>query len=477
MKSLQELIKEIVMIDTKGDFDISISSLSLNSQTVQAGSLFIALVGRLLDGHTYIDRAIEHGAHVIVHQKDLEEYKEGVTYIKVADSHDAVGKLASAFYDYPSEKLKLVGVTGTNGKTTITTLLHQLFRNLGHRVGMMGTIVNKVNDTLMDAERTTPDSITLNKLLKQMVDEGCDYCFMEVSSHAVVEKRISGLFFTGGVFTNLTQDHLDYHQTFENYRDAKKVFFDSLTEDVFVLSNSDDSNGAYMLSSTQAKKYFYSLKEDPDIATTKASFHERFETKLIGEFNAYNVLAVYATAILLDEDRGKVRDMMKNLEPVEGRFQYVKSNDNRVAIVDYAHTPDALENVLKTIFEMKKDGKVISVFGCGGDRDKMKRPIMARIGYDMSDIVILTSDNPRTEDPFAILADMKKGLESISINPIGGKEVLVIADRHEAIKKGVELAKEGDYILVAGKGHEKYQEVNGLKTHFDDMEELKKNFK
>jgi UDP-N-acetylmuramoyl-L-alanyl-D-glutamate--2,6-diaminopimelate ligase len=330
---------------------------------------------------------------------------------------------------------------------------------------MIGTVVNKINDTSYEAERTTPDAIALNKLLKDMVDEGCDYCFMEVSSHAVSEKRISGLYFSGGVFTNLTLDHLDYHKTFEEYRDAKKAFFDSLSEDAFTLSNIDDENGKYMLRDTHAQKYFYSLKEEAD-------FSERLETKLIGEFNAYNALAIYATAVLLDEDRGKVRELIKNLEPVAGRFQYIKSGNDITGIVDYAHTPDALENVLKTVNEMKKDGKVISVFGCGGDRDKTKRPIMARIGYDMSDILILTSDNPRTEKPEDILADMQKGIESLDQS-----KVHTISDRLEAIQKAVSLAQSGDYILLAGKGHETYQEVNGVKNHFDDMEELKKCFK
>jgi UDP-N-acetylmuramoyl-L-alanyl-D-glutamate--2,6-diaminopimelate ligase len=465
MKKLSELTQELEVIETKGDTDVAISSICLDSRHVSANSLFIALLGNALDGHDYIESALEKGAKAIVHEKDLKEYKDGVTYIRVKDSHSAVGKIASAFYDHPSEHLRLIGITGTNGKTTTTTLLHQLFRNLGHKAGMIGTVVNKINDTSYEAERTTPDAIALNKLLKDMVDEGCDYCFMEVSSHAVSEKRISGLYFSGGVFTNLTLDHLDYHKTFEEYRDAKKAFFDSLSEDAFTLSNIDDENGKYMLRDTHAQKYFYSLKEEAD-------FSERLETKLIGEFNAYNALAIYATAVLLDEDRGKVRELIKNLEPVAGRFQYIKSGNDITGIVDYAHTPDALENVLKTVNEMKKDGKVISVFGCGGDRDKTKRPIMARIGYDMSDILILTSDNPRTEKPEDILADMQKGIESLDQS-----KVHTISDRLEAIQKAVSLASNGDFILLAGKGHETYQEVNGVKNHFDDMEELQKLLK
>ncbi len=481
MKGLTELLKEIHSLEIKGDSDIGVTSLSFNSKTIEQGALFVALVGNATDGHTYIGDAIENGAKVIVYEKEPESFKDGVIYIKVLDTHDTVGKLASAFYDHPSEHLKLIGITGTNGKTTTATLLHQLFRNLGQKAGMIGTIANKINDKSIDALHTTPDPITLNKLLKEMVDDGCDYCFMEVSSHAVVEKRISGLFFSGGVFTNLTLDHLDYHKTIENYRDAKKAFFDNLTEEVFVLSNLDDPNGAYMLSSTKAKKYFYSLKQDAD-------FTERLETKLIGEFNAYNALAIYGTAVLLDEDRGKVQTEMKNLEPVEGRFQYIKSTTGVIGIVDYAHTPDALENVLKTIQELcvRQDltqSKIISVIGCGGDRDKTKRPIMAKIGYDMSDVLILTSDNPRTEKPEDILRDMEAGLpdierQGLSIGALlpNNKKVYIMPDRREAIKKAVERAVEGDYILVAGKGHEKYQEVNGVKNHFDDMEELKKNF-
>lgn len=464
MKLLDELIKEISVIETKGDIGIQVSSISINSKNIIKDAIFIAIPGSISDGHDFIDQAIESGAKVIVYQKELENLKEGVVYIKVKDTHDASGKLASAFYNHPSEHLKLIGVTGTNGKTTTTTLLHQLFMNLGQKAGLIGTVYNKINDKSFEAERTTPDPITLNKILAEMVEAGCDYCFIEVSSHAISLKRISGLFFSGGVFTNLTLDHLDYHKTFDDYRDAKKAFFDGLSPEVFALSNIDDPNGEYILSNTHARKYFYSLKTETD-------FNERLETKLIGEFNAYNTLAVYATAVLLDEDRGKVREEIKKLDPVPGRFQYVKSKNNIIGIVDYAHTPDALQNVLKTVNEMKGTGRVISVFGCGGDRDKTKRPIMAKIGYDMSDILILTSDNPRTEKPEDILEDMKKGLPEKYED-----KVYIVTDRYEAIKKAIELAKEGDYILLAGKGHENYQEVNGIKNHFDDLEELQKAF-
>lgn len=457
------------VLETHGNVEVYISSLSFNSQTVEAHTLFVAIKGTTLDGHAFIEDAVEKGANVIVHEDELSEYKHGVTYVKVPDTKEALGIIASNFYGHPSQKLKLVGVTGTNGKTTITTLLHQLFLNLGHKSGMIGTVANKINDTVFEAERTTPDAITLNKLLDMMVEEGCTHCFMEVSSHAISLKRIAGLTFTGGVFTNLTLDHLDYHETFENYRDAKKEFFDNLPESAFALSNKDDMNGEYMLINTKAKQYFYSFKKSSD-------FMERLTTKLIGEFNAYNVLAVYGAATLLGEDRENIKELIKGLEPVEGRFNYIKSKEGITGIVDYAHTPDALENVLKAITELKWNGqpsdrsrKIISVFGCGGDRDRSKRPIMAKIGNDMSDTVILTSDNPRSENPETILEEMRNGLPRTL-----GDTVHIIVDRREAIAKACSLAHKGDFILIAGKGHEKYQEVSGVKNHFDDMEELKK---
>jgi len=479
MKSLYDITSDISILETKGNTDITVSSLTLSSSTAEEGSLFTAIVGNIIDGHLFIADSIKNGARAIVYQNDLKDFDHGITYIKVNNTKEALGVMASNFYGHPSSKLKLIGITGTNGKTTTATLLHRVFRSLGYKAGMIGTVVNKINDDSFEADRTTPNAIVLNDLLSRMVEEGCEYCFMEVSSHAVVEKRISGLLFIGGVFTNLTLDHLDYHKTIEDYRDAKKEFFDSLGDSAFVLSNLDDANGEYMLKDSKAKKYFYSLKNDADLPAGKTSFTEWLETKLIGEFNAYNALAVYATTALLGQDKEKVREIIKNLEPVEGRFEYFKTKSGVTAIVDYAHTPDALENVLKTTRELctRQDlvQKIITVIGCGGDRDKTKRPIMAKIGYDMSDILILTSDNPRTEDPISILEDMKNGLPSEAFSGVG--KVFIIADRHEAIKKGIELAQEGDYTLVAGKGHEKYQEVNGIKNHFDDMEELKKNFK
>ncbi|MDE2031059.1 MAG: UDP-N-acetylmuramoyl-L-alanyl-D-glutamate--2,6-diaminopimelate ligase [Patescibacteria group bacterium] len=466
MKILSNLLEGVSILSSHGNVDVAVSSISINSKETKPNSLFVAQVGNSTDGHLYIDQALENGAIAIVYENEPKIFKENVTYIKVSDSHKALGYIANNFYDNPSHKLKLIGVTGTNGKTTTTTLLYQLFKNLGYKVGMIGTVVNKINDESYESVRTTPDPITLNLLLDKMVEAECEYCFMEVSSHAVSESRIEGIIFSGGVFTNLTLDHLDYHKTFENYRDAKKLFFDNLHENAFAISNLDDPNGEYMLKDTKAKKYFYSLKNNTDLPA-QASFTGHLETKLIGEFNAYNVLAIYGTAIVLGLNPQEVKEEIKSLEPVAGRFQYIKSKNGIIGIVDYAHTPDALENVLKTITGMKNKNKVITVVGCGGDRDKTKRPIMAKIGYVMSDILVLTSDNPRTEDPESILDDMKKGIESLNQN-----KVYIIPDRREAIRKACSLSNSGDYILVAGKGHENYQEINGKKIHFDDMEEL-----
>ncbi len=465
MKILSDILEEVEIIESHGNLDARVSSVSLSSKEIEPHAIFVALKGNVLDGHSFIDEVIEKGATTIIYEKDVPEFKNGVTYIKVLDTHSAVGIIAGNFYNNPSRKLKLVGITGTSGKTTTATLLHQLFRNLGYKVGMIGTDVNKINDKVEEAHRTTPDAVTLNKLLAEMADEGCEYCFMEVSSHSVSEKRISGISFVGGIFTNLSLDHLDYHKTLDEYCDAKKGFFDIIPATGFAIANIDDERGGYVLSTTKAHTYTLSLKKQAD-------FNEKLETKLIGEFNLYNVLGVYAIAILLGQDRDKIREVIKTLDTVPGRFQYFKSENGVIGVVDYAHKPDALMKVLQTINNMKGDSRVIAVVGCGGDRDKSKRPIMAKIGYDMSDILILTSDNPRTEKPEDILADMHKGL------PLEGLDkVEIIVDRHLAIEKACSLAKSGDFILLAGKGHETYQEVNGLKTHFDDMEEIKKNFK
>jgi UDP-N-acetylmuramoyl-L-alanyl-D-glutamate--2,6-diaminopimelate ligase len=479
MKILKDLIALIIPLETKGDLEVSVSGLSLNSKDVASSHLFVALAGEKIDGHEFIEDAIKNGASVVVHEKELIAYHTNVTYVRVASAHRAIGEIAHAFYDFPSEKLKLVGVTGTNGKTTTTTLLHQLYRNMDFRCGLIGTVAIKINDQSNEVERTTPDAITLNKTLARMVDHGCEICFMEVSSHAISQNRISGLSFAGGVFTNLTHDHLDYHKTIEEYALAKKHFFDLLPREAFALSNRDDSQGVFMLRDTKAKKYFYGLKEDSAFYED-LDFNERLENKLIGEFNNYNILACFATAVLLDEDRGKVKSFIKDLDPVEGRFNYFKTQNNITCIVDYAHTPDALMNVLKTVqdLEKQKEGtpsSIITVVGCGGDRDKTKRPVMARIAFDMSDILVLTSDNPRTEDAISILNEMKKGLSDVD-KKILKEKVFIIEDRREAILRACSIAREGDFIMVAGKGHEKYQEINGVKNHFDDMEELKNYF-
>lgn len=463
MKNVSELIINSNPIEIIGDNEVLISSISINSKTVEVGGLFIAMKGEKLDGHDYINEVIEKGAKAIIHENDIENPKEGIVYLKVKDTHEACGIIASNFYDNPSKSLKLVGVTGTNGKTTIATLLHQLFRNLGKNAGMIGTIVNKINDKEIEAKLTTPDSITLNKLMREMVDADCGYCFMEVSSHAIAFKKTVGLYFAGGIFTNLTHDHLDFHKTIEEYAKVKKEFFTNLPVGSFALSNLDSDYGEFMLSDTKAKRYFYSRNGE-------ANFSGHMETKLIGDFNQSNILAIFGASVLLGTNEVDAKEQIKTLESAPGRFMAMKSSKGVTGIVDFAHTPDALKNVLETIQKMKGEGKVIALFGCGGDRDKAKRPIMGKIGYDLSDILILTSDNPRTESPYVILQDMAIGLS----DNYNHQKVFVIPDRSEAIQKACELSKSGDYVLLAGKGHEDYQEVNGVKSHFDDMEELKK---
>jgi UDP-N-acetylmuramoyl-L-alanyl-D-glutamate--2,6-diaminopimelate ligase len=486
MKILNELFDNITILESRGNVDVGISSISLSSKNIEKNSLFIAIVGNVLDGHDFIDEVIKKGASVIIHEKDISEFKNGlpmqtgITYIKVENTKNVVGTLASNFYGNPSSKLKLVGVTGTNGKTTTVTLLYQLYKSLGYKVGLISTVVNKINDKEEEAPRTTPDAITLNRLLAEMVDAGCEYCFMEVSSHAVSEKRVNSISFAGGVFTNLTQDHLDYHHNLENYSQAKKGFFEMIPSTGFAISNIDDDKGEYMLDGIKAKQYRLSLKKQADSFGNEVNFNERLETKLLGEFNAYNILSVYAVAILLlygdkpvspeaIQGRDKIKEAIKDLEGAPGRFQTIKSSSGVIGIVDYAHTPDALENVLKTANQIKGNGRLISLIGCGGDRDRGKRPIMARIGYDMSDILILTSDNPRTEKPEDILMEMQQGLPLDALD-----KVEIIVDRHLAIEKACQIAKSGDMILLAGKGHENYQEINGIKHHFDDVEELEK---
>ncbi|MBK6986462.1 MAG: UDP-N-acetylmuramoyl-L-alanyl-D-glutamate--2,6-diaminopimelate ligase [Bacteroidetes bacterium] len=482
MKLLSDILYKTRLEEIIGSTNVAISSVTFDSRKVKKDSLFIATRGTASDGHHYIELAIESGAVAIVCEDLPETLKENVTYVKVLDSSASLGYIACNFYDNPSEKLKLVGITGTNGKTTTVTLLFNLFRGLGYNVGLLSTVENKINTTVIPSTHTTPDALALNELLSKMVEAGCQYAFMEVSSHAIVQHRITGLKFTGAAFSNITHDHLDYHKTFEEYIRAKKLFFDNLQDDAFALTNKDDRNGMVMLQNTKAKKYSYGLKSIADFKCRVVENHlnglllsidnQEVWVKLIGSFNAYNVLVVYAVSQLLKQDRVQVLTTLSNLNSVEGRFQYIKSKTGIVAIVDYAHTPDALKNVLETIKDIRTGNEqVITLAGCGGDRDAAKRPIMAQIACEYSNKVILTSDNPRSENPEEILNQMQAG-----INPVDAKKTLRISDRKEAIRTAVAFAKEGDIILIAGKGHEKYQEIQGVKHPFDDFEIVKEIF-
>lgn len=477
---LKTLIESIIPLQIIGTTDKAIYQIDFDSRKVVQDSLFVAVTGTQVDGHKYIDKAISGGATTVVLESLPDQVEINVCYIQVEDSAIALGLLASAFYMNPSSKLKLIGITGTNGKTTTATLLYKLFLALGYKTGLLSTINNRIGNTIVEATHTTPDAVAINRLLSDMVESGCDYVFMEVSSHAIHQKRIQGLEFTGGVFTNISHDHLDYHKTFKAYIEAKKAFFDYLPKSAFALLNLDDRRGEVMGQNTKARKYFYSLRK---MAAFKAKILENtllglhldidnrdFYGKLIGNFNAYNLLAVYAVAVLLDQDKEEVLAALSGLKSVEGRFEQVFSKTQQViGIVDYAHTPDALEKVLETIQKLRQhSANIITVVGCGGDRDSAKRPIMAKIASNWSDQAILTSDNPRTEDPKQIIEDMEKGV------PIAAqRKVLSIVDRKQAILTACRLAKKGDIILVAGKGHEKYQEINGQKLPFDDMEILK----
>lgn len=483
LKLLSDILYKTRLEEIIGSTNVAISSVTFDSRKVKKDSLFIATRGTASDGHHYIELAIEAGAVAIVCEDLPETLKENVTYVKVLDSSASLGYIACNFYDNPSEKLKLVGITGTNGKTTTVTLLFNLFRGLGYNVGLLSTVENKINTTVIPSTHTTPDALSLNELLAKMVEAGCQYAFMEVSSHAIVQHRITGLKFIGAAFSNITHDHLDYHKTFEEYIRAKKMFFDNLQDDAFALTNKDDRNGSVMLQNTKAKKYSYGLKSVADFKCRVVENHlnglllsidnQEVWVKLIGSFNAYNVLVVYSIAILLKQDKVQVLTTLSNLNSVEGRFQYIKSKNGIVAIVDYAHTPDALKNVLETIKDIRTGNEqVITLVGCGGDRDAAKRPIMAQIACEYSNKVVLTSDNPRSEDPEEILNQMQAG-----INPVEMKKTLRISDRKEAIRTAVAFAKEGDIILIAGKGHEKYQEIKGVKHPFDDFEIVKENFK
>ena len=478
---LSELISKIKVEEITVNCDINISSLGFDSRNVSKNQLFFAVSGTSADGHNFIDDAIKKGATAIICERFPENTNPEICYIKVADSNAAIGFVASEFYGNPSLKLKLTGVTGTNGKTTTATLLYQLLRNYGYKTGLISTIANYIDGEKIETTHTTPDAIQINELLCKMVEKGCDYCFMEVSSHAVAQERIAGLTFAGGIFSNITRDHLDYHGTFDAYINAKKKFFDQLSSTAFALTNIDDRNGKVMLQSTKAKCKTYALKT---IADYKCKILERsFEgmllnidgvdvwTKCIGKFNAYNMLAIYATARELGIEKTETLRLLSNLDAAEGRFECIRSESGITAIVDYAHTPDALENVISTINEICEDEKLITVVGCGGNRDKGKRPIMAKIASENSNLAILTSDNPRFENPDEILKDMCEG-----ITPITRKKTLVIADRREAIRTAIMMAKTNDVILVAGKGHEHYQEVNGVRNHFDDKEVINEIF-
>ncbi|PWK77694.1 UDP-N-acetylmuramoylalanyl-D-glutamate--2,6-diaminopimelate ligase [Mucilaginibacter oryzae] len=483
MRYLSDIIDGLAFTELQGSADVEITAIAFDSRKVIPGSMFVAVKGTVVDGHDYIDQAIKNGAIAVICE-DLPARTTGeVDFLMVADSAVALGIVAANFYDNPSQKLKLVGVTGTNGKTTIATLLYQLFRDLGYKCGLLSTVENQINGKVIPSTHTTPDPIEINKLLAEMVDSGCDYGFMEVSSHAISQKRIEHLVFAGGVFTNLTHDHLDYHKTFLRYLNAKKAFFDGLPKDAFALTNSDDKNGNVMLQNTAAHKKSYGLKTMADYKARilENQFSglllqidgEEVWFKMVGTFNAYNLLGVYATAMLLEQDKAKVLTSLSKLTGAEGRFEYITAPNKVVGIVDYAHTPDAVQNVLSTIHDIRKGNeKVITVIGCGGDRDKTKRPIMAKTACEWSDKVILTSDNPRTEDPAQIIKEMEEG-----VDPAFKRHTVSIIDRHEAIKTACMLANPGDIILVAGKGHENYQEINGVKNHFDDMEELEAQFK
>jgi UDP-N-acetylmuramoyl-L-alanyl-D-glutamate--2,6-diaminopimelate ligase len=482
MKLLSEILFRTSIVEVIGSTNVAVNAIASDSRKVERHGLFIAVKGETVDGHNFINKAVELGAIAIVCEEFPSEPVEKVTYVKVRNSAAALGFIASNFYDNPSSGLSLVGVTGTNGKTTTATLLYKLFSLFGYKVGLLSTVENRIAAEIIPSTHTTPDPVQLNSLLKKMVEAGCEYCFMEVSSHAVVQNRIAGLEFKGAIFTNISHDHLDYHKTFDAYIKAKKGFFDMLPDSSFALINRDDKNGPVMLQNTKADKKTYSLQTMADFKAKiiESGFSglllqvdgQEVWVKLIGHFNAYNILAVYGAARLLKMDKLKILTALSSLESPEGRFQYLKSKNNITAVIDYAHTPDALLNVLKTIKDIRTGNEqVITVVGCGGDRDAAKRPIMAKIACENSDRIILTSDNPRSEDPDAIIGEMKKG-----VDPVSFKKTLAITDRREAIKTACAFAAPGDIILVAGKGHEKYQEIKGVKHPFDDMEVVKETF-
>ncbi|UUF16345.1 MULTISPECIES: UDP-N-acetylmuramoyl-L-alanyl-D-glutamate--2,6-diaminopimelate ligase [Flavobacterium] len=479
MKILKDILYKVAIESVAGSTEVGIQKIEFDSRKVESNDIFVAIRGSLSDGHDYIEKAVQLGAKAIICDTLPQNIEKEVTYIQVKDTNTALAFIAANYFEDPSSKLKLVGVTGTNGKTTIASLLFQLFQKAGFKVGLLSTVKIMVDDTEYPATHTTPDSITINNYLNEMIEAGVTHCFMEVSSHGIHQKRTEALHFVGGIFTNLSHDHLDYHVTFAEYRDVKKSFFDSLPKTAFALSNIDDKNGTVMLQNTVARKFTYALKSYADFKATilesqlsglllKVNDNEVW-VKLIGTFNAYNVLAIYGTAVELGMDSLEALRLLSDLESVSGRFQYIVTDSKITAIVDYAHTPDALENVLKTVDDIRtKNEQLITVVGCGGNRDKTKRPIMAKIATDLSDKAILTSDNPRNEDPEVILDEMEQGVEAHNY-----KKILRITDRKQAIKTACQLAQPNDIILIAGKGHETYQEINGVRHHFDDMETVK----
>ena len=479
---LSDIIKNVEVRQIVGDSDVEILALQLDSRKVEQGSLFFAVKGTAADGHNYIPKAVEAGAKAIVCQTIPENPVDGVTFVMVDNTEQIVGQMATNFFNDPTSRLTLVGVTGTNGKTTIATVLYNMFRALGYKCGLLSTVCNYIDGEAIPTEHTTPDPITLNQLLNEMVEAGCSFAFMEVSSHAVAQNRIGGLRFKGGIFTNLTRDHLDYHKTFENYRDAKKAFFDRLPADAFAVTNKDDKNGMVMVQNTKATVKTYSVGRMADFMAKIIECHfegmyldingQEVGVQFIGKFNVSNLLAVYAAAVMLGQDPQEVLVAMSKMKPVNGRFEAITAPEGYTAIVDYAHTPDALENVLNAIHGvLEGKGRVITVCGAGGNRDKGKRPIMAREAVRQSDKVIITSDNPRFEEPQDIINDMLAGLDQEQM-----RKVISIVDRREAIKTACTIAQKGDVILIAGKGHEDYQDVKGVKHHFDDKEEVRKCF-
>ena len=476
---LKDILYKVAIEAVKGSTEMTVNKIEFDSRNIQENDVFVAIRGTISNGHDFIEKAINLGAVAIVCDTFPEVIVTGITYVQVKDTNSALAFMASNFYDNPSSKLRLVGITGTNGKTTIASLLYQLFKKAGYKVGLLSTVKIMVDEVEYKATHTTPDSLTINHYLNEMIEMGCEYCFMEVSSHGIHQKRTEGLHFEGGVFTNLSHDHLDYHPTFAEYRDVKKSFFDHLPKSAFALTNVDDKNGAVMFQNTNARKLTYALKSYADYRAQilenqlsglllKINENEVW-VKLIGTFNAYNLLAIYGTAVELGLESLEVLRLLSELESVSGRFQFIVSKDKITAIVDYAHTPDALENVLKTINDIRtKNEQLITIVGCGGDRDKAKRPIMANIATQMSDKVIITSDNPRTENPATIISEMEAGVE-----PQNFKKSVSIEDRKQAIKTACQLANSNDIILIAGKGHETYQEIQGIRHDFDDMKMVK----